>query len=113
MSTILHITSKKAWLQAIERGSYRHDSLDTEEFIHCSYVSQVVATANRFFQGQTELILLEILPSRVSVEIKEEEAPPHGYFPHIYGELNVDAVVRIIDFEANEKGEFELPRELS
>lgn len=112
MDTILHITSKKAWLQARERGSYRHESLETEGFIHCSHPAQVIATANRFFCGQRELVLLEILPSLVRAEIKEESVPLHGDFPHIYGELNLDAVVRIINFEPNENGDFELPQEL-
>ncbi|MBP0016547.1 MAG: DUF952 domain-containing protein [Cyanobacteria bacterium SBLK] len=113
MDTILHITSKTEWLHARKRGSYYHDSLEAEGFIHCSYPAQVVATANRFFHGERELVLLEISPSLVRAEIKEEDVPLHGNFPHIYGELNLDAVVRVIDFEPNETGEFKLPRELS
>lgn len=113
MNTILHITSKTAWLQAQQKGIYWCDSLEKEGFIHCSHLEQVVITANRFFRGQKGLILLEILSSLVHAEIKEEEASSHGCFPHIYGTLNLDAVIRSFDFEPNEKGEFELPQELS
>lgn len=109
MNTILHITSREAWLNARETGIYRCESLDAEGFIHCSHPEQVVPTANRFFQGQQGLVLLEIAPSLVKAEIKEEEVPLHGCFPHIYGELNLDAVVGVIEFEPNEKGEFSLP----
>ena len=112
MNTILHITGQKMWLQAQKMGFYRCESLETEGFIHCSHPEQVVATANRFFRGQRGLVLLAIAPSLVHAEIKEEEVPLHGCFPHIYGELNLDAVVWVIGFEPNEQGEFELPLEL-
>lgn len=33
-------------------------------------------------------------------------------FPHIYGSLNVDAVLKVLDFEPREDGLFELPKEI-
>ena len=113
MKKIIHITSREKWLQGQERGIYRCESLDAEGFIHCSKIEQVITTANRFFRGQRGLVLLAIAPSLVDAEIKEEEVPLHGCFPHIYGELNLDAVIRVVTFEPNEKGEFEFPVELS
>ena len=35
------------------------------------------------------------------------------HFPHIYGEINLDAVTQVLDFEPNVSGEFELPHKLS
>jgi len=112
MSTILHITQRQQWEQAKNLGSYRADSLDLEGFIHCSRAAQIVKVANRFFKNQKDLVLLFIDYEKVNAEIRDEEAEVGEFFPHIYGELNIDAVYQVIDFVAGEDGLFELPEEV-
>jgi uncharacterized protein (DUF952 family) len=112
MNTILHITQSKEWAKAKNLGTYRSESLDTEGFIHCSTLAQVVGSANRFFTGLTDLVILVIDIDRVTPEIRYEGADPNNLFPHIYGELNIDAVVRAIDLESDPNGSFILPKEL-
>lgn len=34
-------------------------------------------------------------------------------YPHIYGELNFDAVLNTVEFEPNVDGDFSLPQELA
>ncbi|MBD2251598.1 DUF952 domain-containing protein [Nostoc parmelioides] len=111
MKTILHITKRQQWEQAKNVGSYRADSLDTEGFIHSSQATQILKVANRFFHHQTELVLLFINADQVKPEIRYETADGE-LFPHIYGELNLDAVYQVIDFELGENGLFELPPEV-
>ncbi|MDZ7956602.1 MAG: DUF952 domain-containing protein [Aulosira sp. DedQUE10] len=113
MKTILHITQRKQWEQAKIIGSYRADSLDTEGFIHCSESSQIVKVANRFFINQKGLVILFIDSDKVQAEIRYEEAEIGELFPHIYGELNIDAVFQVIGFESGDDGLFELPQELN
>jgi uncharacterized protein (DUF952 family) len=112
MNTILHITQSDRWAQAKNLGTYRSDSLDTEGFIHCSTSAQVVGSANRFFTGLTNLVILVIDIDRVTPEIRYEGTDPNNLFPHIYGELNIDAVIRVIDLESDSNGLFVLPKEL-
>ncbi len=112
MNTILHITQRQQWDTAKLIGSYRADSLDNEGFIHCSRLTQIVKVANRFFKHQKDLVLLFIDSEKVQAEIREEEAEIGELFPHIYGELNIDAVYQVIDFAAGEDGFFELPQEV-
>ncbi len=112
MKTILHITRRAEWAAAKELGTYRGNTLDAEGFIHCSTIKQVVGSANRFFQGQPDLVILVIDESLVQPEIKYEGSG-NNLFPHIYGALNVEAVVRSIDFEAGADGVFGLPPELA
>lgn len=112
MNTILHITKPQQWEQAKNLGTYRADSLDSEGFIHCSKSTQILKVAKRFFDNQKELVLLLIDSEKVQAEIRYEPAEIGELFPHIYGELNIDAVYQVIDFEAGKDGLFELPQEV-
>ena len=100
---------------AVARGTYAPASLRVEGFIHCSTLAQLIDTANRFYRGERDLVVLCIEESRLHVELRYE-APTmvHGessgaLFPHLYGELNVDAVVRIVELPCEADGSFQLP----
>ncbi|MEH2324798.1 MAG: DUF952 domain-containing protein [Nostoc sp.] len=112
MNTIFHITKRQQWEDAKILGSYRADSLESEGFIHCSKSTQILNVATRFFANQKELVLLFINSDKVQAKIRYEPAEIGELFPHIYGELNIDAVYQVIDFEAGEDGLFELPPEV-
>lgn len=106
---ILHITQQRDWEAAQKAGVYRGDTLASEGFIHCSTSQQVVTVANTFYRGQAGLVLLRIDPALVAPEIRWEEGAPGQRFPHIYGPLNLDAVVAVIDFPPQPDGTFVLP----
>jgi uncharacterized protein (DUF952 family) len=112
MKTLLHITQAEQWEQAKIIGRYHADSLDTEGFIHCSEANQIVKVANRFFFNQKGLVILFIDADKVKAEVRYEEAEIGELFPHIYGELNIDAVFQAIAFESGKDGLFELPQEV-
>ena len=119
---IYHITSRNAWQESQKRGRYLAPSLDVEGFIHCSRREQVLGVANDFYHGQRNLLLLCIEEDKLSSELRWE-APMHpdparailtaevATFPHIYGTLNLDAVVTVVDLPMAESG-FALPNGL-
>jgi uncharacterized protein (DUF952 family) len=117
---ILHITSHAEWKEAVLIGQYAAPSLRVEGFIHCSSANQVVDTANIFFSGQSGLVLLCIDESRLTAEVKFEDPtggakhdpPMEELFPHIYGPINLDAVIKVVDFPPNEDGTFSLPDDI-
>ena len=91
---ILHIAEREAWREAQAAGSYEADSLTSEGFIHCSKPEQISAVANRYYRGRTDLVLLYIESERVNAEIRYENLEGgEELFPHIYGPLNLDAVI--------------------
>ena len=115
---IYHITSRQSWQESQQLGAHRADSLESEGFIHCSTETQVLPVTEKYYKGQSELILLQIDPTRLSSELRWEPpsggAPPPGVpegelFPHIYGPINLDAVVKVFELEANPDGSFKLP----
>jgi uncharacterized protein (DUF952 family) len=115
---IVHIVKRSDWVVAVGRGTYAPASLRADGFIHCSTVAQVIETANRFYRGQDGLVVLCIDESRLKAELRFEApagAPGKAsgeLFPHLYGELNVDAVVRVVEMPCEADGSFRLPDEL-
>ena len=102
---IHHIASAEDWERARSTGAYRMSTrgrtLDEEGFIHCSRAGQVAAVADRFYRGVTGLVLLTIDERRLTSEVRYEFVPgADESFPHVYGPLNVDAVVRVEPFAA-------------
>ena len=101
---IYHIASRSAWEEAQTHGQYSAPSLQSEGFIHCSTRDQVLDVANEFYRGQPDLLLLCIDANRLRAELRWE-APAHPKpletsrassatrFPHLYGLLNLDAVL--------------------
>ncbi len=108
---ILHIATRQAWQAAQIAGAYRGDTLDVQGFIHCSHPGQLIPVANARFSGRTDLLLLCIDEGKLAAELREEEGEPGRLFPHIYGPLNLDAVVKAIEFPPNEDGTFTLPQQ--
>ena len=108
---ILHISTAEQ-LQNSDTF-YKCESLITEGFIHCSEPDQVVEVADNIFKGQSGLILLVIDPQKVTAPIKYEDAGNGKVYPHIYGPLNLDALIKLVPFEPLAGGRFSLPNELN
>lgn len=119
MSIILHIAPRNDWEASASSGYYKPSSLDSDGFIHCSTMEQTVETANQFYANQQDLVILCIDGNMSEAEVKYEtpacvnDQRAGSLFPHIYGPLNVSAVVRVVGFFPNAYGKFELPAEIS
>ncbi len=92
---LFHIVESTVWAAAKERGTYAPASLASEGFVHLSEKQQVADTIDRFYKGQTGLVLLEIDPKLLHSVLQYDQVPGHGVFPHLYGALNLGAVVRV------------------
>lgn len=120
MTLIYHITTRSASLAARQSGEYRAESLASAGFIHLSQRHQLLGVANAFYAGQKHLVIMVVDSARLKAELKYE-APVHPgaasrtvlsadqRFPHLYGPLNFDAVIKIVDLPPATGGSFELP----
>lgn len=117
---IYHITTQADWQQAGITGEYHAASLETQGFIHFSQREQIIRVANVVYHNQQGLVILCVDESKLTAPLKQEPPDPgipaHHYtgelFPHLYGALNTDAVIEVVEFPPTATGEFELPEQI-
>ena len=91
---LFHLTTRDAWQHAVATGDYRPASFAAEGFIHLSTEAQWPGVRERFYRDVPELILLVIDPDRVRGELRFEHVDGDD-FPHLYGVLEIGAVVEV------------------
>ncbi|HMK03659.1 MAG TPA: DUF952 domain-containing protein [Ferruginibacter sp.] len=95
---IYHVVARQNWEKAQQQGFYEADSLASEGFIHCSDAEQVAGVLERYYKDQTGLLLLHIEEDKLIPTLTYELAPSvNEEFPHIYGRLNLDAVIKVAE----------------
>ncbi len=109
MELILHIAQREAWEQAKLEGRYDADTRATQGFIHCSTPQQIIKVANALYHGQKELVLLCIDPKKVNSKIRWEGSGKGEEFPHIYGPIDLHAIIKVVDFQPGTDGKFSVP----
>lgn len=111
---LYHITTQADWETARSAGQYSAPSLETQGFIHLSQAEQVARVANAIYRGRSGLVVLCIDPDALAFTVRYEPPDPtipaHHYdgelFPHLYGLLNVNAVVDVVNLKPDAEGEF-------
>lgn len=89
---IFHIATVTDW--SMRRDTYVPEQFVTEGFIHCSTASQLMDVANRMYRGRDDLVILSIDPERIKPGIRYENLEGgEQQYPHIYGPLNIEAVI--------------------
>lgn len=112
MAVIYHIAFPADWEKAQADGEYRISTkgrtVDEEGFIHASGASQVAPVAGLFYGSEEgRLVVLVVDVDRLDSEVRYESAPGWDEpFPHIYGPINPDAVIRVLPLERAADGKY-------
>ena len=110
MPKIYKICSAAAWREAERRGVYRGSADDARDgFIHFSSASQVAETAKKHFFGEPGLRLIEVDADALGARLRWERSRHDELFPHLYGELDLGAVRRVLDLHARSDGTHDIP----
>lgn len=110
MPPVYHITEVTTWAEAQRVGHHAPPSLELEGFIHLSRPEQVVGTADLYYRGRADLVLLEIEASALGEALRfEAAANGRGVFPHLYAPLPVSAVRRVLPMPCRADGGFDDP----
>ena len=111
---IFHITTEAEWARAQGRGAYSASTRGLTQaqvgFVHCAFEEQVARVANSLFRGVARVVVLRIAIDRLDAEVRYEDLlGGHESFPHVYGPLNLNAVVAIIPLPPGADGTFTFP----
>lgn len=111
MNYVYHISRAEDWRRAQSGGLYKvgslHRSYEQDGFIHLAYAPQVNVIADLIYSHTPELLLLTIDPLKLTSKIKDEQAEyPNELFPHLYGPLNINAVINVSPYSPLPNGKF-------
>ena len=93
---IIHVANKEEYEKEIRTGFYGRRSVERCGFIHCSDLDTYYLVAPNFRNDADEKVILVIDTDRLVPEVKWEDGGGLD-FPHIYGLLNQDAVVDVLE----------------
>ena len=102
---IYHIAIRAEWESQAGAAAYAPARYEKDGFIHCSEQFQLGPVADYNFRGRDDLVLLELMPTKLEPETRYEQGGKEKY-PHIYGPINKDAVSRVMDIQCNADGLF-------
>lgn len=91
---IYHITTSEDWNAFRDSATYAPAGYAKEGFIHCSTKDQMRGVLERYYAGVENLIVLHIDETKLAAELKYEVATNNELFPHVFGPINKDAVVK-------------------
>ena len=110
VSQIYKICPASAWREAERQGIFRGSRDDARDgFIHFSTAAQVDGTARKHYFGQTGLFLIEVDADALGPALRWERSRNDELFPHLYGELDLGAVRRVISMHARSDGYHDIP----
>jgi hypothetical protein len=104
---IYRLAEPQDWSAAQRQGSFASADLAAEGFIHFSERHQVEGVARRYYSGRDGLILLMVDETRLGTAAplkRENTTGGTELFPHVYGAVPLDAVIRSAPFHRNADG---------
>lgn len=108
---IHHLCRDQDWAEAESLGVYRGSAeWRRDGFLHFSTGDQVRESAERHLPGVAGLVLLTVDPDLLGAALKWEESRSGDMFPHLYGDLPLDAVIRCDPLPLDEAGRHIFPR---
>jgi uncharacterized protein (DUF952 family) len=113
MPTIYKICTAAEWHEAEHAGAYRGSAVDRQDgFIHFSTAGQSVETARKWFAGQRDLVLVAVDGGALGARLKWEPSRGGALFPHLYGDLELRAVLRVDPLPLDADGRHVFPPQM-
>lgn len=111
MSQIIYkITPEAPWREAEANGRFTGAPIDIADgFIHFSTAAQARETAAKHFSGQTDLLLVAVDGASLGDALKYEVSRGGALFPHLYGVLELSAVLWVKPLRLGADGTHQFP----
>ncbi len=110
-TTVYKVMSRADFAKAEAKGRFEGSADDARDgFIHLSAADQIEGTLARHFEGQEDLVLLAFDSERLGERLQWESSRDGALFPHLYGPLELDALLWDEPLPIGQDGRHLLPR---
>ena len=110
MHAIYKICPASAWREAERQGVFHGSPDDIRDgFIHLSTAPQVAETARKHFFGQIGLFLIAVDADVLGKALRWERSRNNELFPHLYDDLDLGAVIRVLGLHTRADGSHDIP----
>ena len=108
--TLYKICTEAAFAEAQSMGRFEGSEDDTSDgFIHLSAPHQLPGTLAKHFAGRSGLLLLAIDPQTLGDALRWEPSRGGALFPHLYGPLDLAALLSVEKLPLGQDGSHRLP----
>ena len=107
---IYKIVGQAEWEKAEANGVFRGAEIDLQDgFIHFSAQHQVKETAAKHFAERDDLLLVTVASDDLGEALKWEISRGGDLFPHLYSELDLKDVSKVVELRLDEAGNHSFP----
>ncbi len=112
--TVYKVIAVDLWKAAEDDGFYAGAGIDLEDgFIHLSTGRQARRTAQLYFKGQGDLLLVAVDAASLGDALKYEPSRDGDLFPHLYGPLPMAAVLSVRPLPLDADGRHVFPEDVT
>lgn len=108
---IFHFVEKRVFEDGLINEYYINPSLETRGFIHSVTKENMHIIAKRYLLMQEPVVILVIDETKVKADIVYEESKGITY-PHIYGKIEKNAIIKVLPMLKDEANQFILNDEI-
>ena len=113
MTTVYKIVAVDLWQAAEASGAFTGAGIDLNDgFIHLSTAGQARRTAQLYFKGHGNLVLVAADGASLGDALKYEPSRDGDLFPHLYGPLPLAAVLSVRPLPVGSDGNHVFPEDI-
>jgi uncharacterized protein (DUF952 family) len=110
MPIVYKICPRALWQEAERASVFRGSQADRRDgFIHFSTAAQAAETAAKHFAGERDLVLVRVDADKLGDKLKWEPSRGGALFPHLYGDLDPQAVTQVDALPLGPDGKHRFP----
>lgn len=103
--TIYKIVARDTWREAEAAGTFKGATIDLSDgYIHFSTAAQARQTAALHFKDQRDLLLVAVSTTTLGDRLQWEPSRGGDLFPHVYGDLSMEAVSTVDELPLDDNG---------
>ena len=104
---IAHCMLKSEWNRIKDEPYWGQQNIENEGFIHCSPIKYLWRVLPNFEREKEEMVIICIDEEKLEAEVRYEDDGNYGRsYPHVYGAINNDSVILVLDYLKDEQGHY-------